>query len=284
MLAQALETCQPLIEIKHHLLTLDLARPLPAIEADPVRLEQMLFNLLNNACKCTPMGGVIKVLVFREGAEVVLSIRDNGEGMPPEVLAHSFDLFFQAEHELNFPDTGLGIGLSLVRQLAQLHGGSIVAKSDGPGTGSEFILRLPAQESITPLPKPELFIEQDLDAQRKHVIIIDDDSNVRTICRMLLEALNYKVTVVATGTEGIERAKELRPQIALIDLGMPGLSGFEVAARIRDELDHAIHLVAHTGFSREDDVTRAKAAGFDRYLVKSGDPRELLRVLQEIKL
>jgi CheY-like chemotaxis protein len=256
---------------------------LPELEADPVRLEQMLCNLLSNACKCTPMGGEILVSVVREGDKVALCIRDNGVGMTPEVIAHSFDLFFQAGQAMDRPVGGLGIGLTLVRQLAQLHGGDVMATSKGPGQGSEFSLRLPALEASSPQPAPFQACTDAQSGQQKHVLIIDDDHHVRTTLGMLLKAMNYQVTMAATGEKGIEQALALRPDIAIIDLGMPGLNGLEVATWLREELGQAIYLIALTGYSRDSDIARTATAGFDKHLVKSGDPRELLNFLAQIQ-
>jgi PAS domain S-box-containing protein len=282
MMAHALEACRSLIEAGGHQLTLALPDPAPELEADPVRLEQMICNLLNNACKYTPAGGTVQVSASRDGAELVLSIRDNGIGMPDEVLAHAFDLFYQAGRDLDRRTGGLGICLTLVRRLAQLHGGSVTASSDGPGKGSEFQLRLPALAPAPFRPAAAETPARDRGGRQKHVLIVDDDPSVRMTSEMLLKTLDYRVTVAADGTKGIGLALALRPDIALIDLGMPGLDGLEVAARIRAELGQDIHLVALTGFSRESDFARTRAAGFDQHVVKSGDPRELLKLLEEI--
>jgi len=279
--AHAVEACRPLIEAGRHQLVLSVPVGLPKVEADPVRLEQMLCNLLNNACKYTPAGGTIQVAAVREGAEAVLRVRDSGIGLAPEALARVFDLFYQAGQPSERAG-GLGIGLTLVRRLAELHGGSVLAASDGPGQGSEFMLRLPALPPAPPAPAPAESSRGNGDGRQRHVLIIDDDLNVRMTSEMLLKAMNYQVTVAATGEKGIEKAKALRPEIAIIDLGMPGLDGLEVAARIRAELGSAIFLVALTGYSRESDFANTRAAGFDRHLVKSGDPRELLHLLEEI--
>jgi PAS domain S-box-containing protein len=282
VVAHAVEACKALIEAGGHQLTLALPDPPPVLEADPVRLEQMLCNLLNNACKCTPAGGRIQVSAARDGAEVVLGVRDNGIGMAPEVLTHIFDLFFQGGRAVDRPSGGLGIGLTLVQRLAHLHGGSVAATSAGPGAGSEFLLRLPAPENAAPRPAPVAAPAGAQGGRQRHVLIIDDDRNVRMTTEMLLKALDYRVTAAPGGEQGIERALALRPDIALVDLGMPGLNGLEVAARIRAELGSAIYLVALTGYSRENDFADTKAAGFDRHLVKSGDPRELLKLLNEL--
>jgi CheY-like chemotaxis protein len=202
--------------------------------------------------------------------------------MTPEVLAHAFELFYQADQTLDRPQGGLGLGLTLVQRLALLHGGSVTASSGGPGRGSEFQLRLPAPAPAPPGPAPRAEGAGAPGGARKHVLIVDDDRSVRMTSEMLLTAMNYRVSMAATGEKGVEQAMALHPDIALIDLGMPGLDGLEVAARIRAELGRDIYLVALTGYSRESDIAKTKAAGFDKHLVKSGDPRELLELLQSI--
>jgi PAS domain S-box-containing protein len=275
VVAHALEASEALIEAGGHQVEVDLPDPAPALEGDPVRLEQMLCNLLNNACKYTPAGGRIQLSARQEGAQVAVRIRDNGMGMSPEVISHIFEMFYQAHQTGDRRAGGLGIGLTLVQRLAQLHGGSLAATSDGPGQGSEFVLSLPALE---PVPSPQATPER----VRKQVLIVDDDRHVRQTLELLLHSLDYQVSAAGSGAKGIELALAERPDIALIDLGMPGLDGLEVAARIRAELGQTIRLVALTGFSDASDFASTRAAGFDHHLVKSGDPRELLQLLGAI--
>ena len=289
VVAHALEASKALIDAGDLQVTVEVADPAPVLEADPVRMEQMLCNLLSNACKCTPAGGRIQVAAGWNEDQAVLRVRDNGIGMSPEVRAHIFELFFQAHQNNDRHGGGLGIGLTLVQRLAQLHGGEVTAASDGPGRGSEFRISLPALRpgpGITPaggrprpLPAPGL---PPAGGQRRHVLVVDDDRSVRQTLEMLLQSLDYRVSTAATGARGIELALAARPDIALIDLGMPGMDGLEVAARIRAELGPGILLVALTGFSRAGDIADAKAAGFDHHLTKSGDPGDLLKLLGEI--
>ena len=278
--AQAVEACRALWEAGALQVALTVADGLPALSADPVRLEQMISNLLNNACKCTPAGGRIEVSAALEGAEVVLRVRDSGVGMTPEVLDHIFELFYQGA-QTGDRAGGLGIGLTLVQRLAELHGGSVRASSPGPGQGSEFQLRLPALDPGPP--RPGALEPPAAQGGRRHVLVVDDDPSVRTTLEMLLKALDYTVTVAGTGAKGVELAERLRPDIALIDLAMPGMNGLEVATAIRARLGPAMRLVALTGYSRESDLALTRAAGFDQHVVKSGDPRELLRGLVEAR-
>jgi CheY-like chemotaxis protein len=202
--------------------------------------------------------------------------------MAADGLAHCFDLFYQAGQAMDHPSGGLGIGLALVRQLARLHGGEVLAQSTGIGKGSEFTLRLPAQAMAVFTPSERVQRGPAGDRRKKHVLIIDDDHSVRAVCGMLLEAMGYAVTLAPNGAKGVEQAKGLRPDIAIIDLCMPGMDGLEVAHLIRSALGQTIHLVALTGFNREVDMTRTMVAGFDHHLVKSGDPAELLDLLRKI--
>jgi len=214
---------------------------------------------------------------------VAIRVRDNGVGMPPDVLARIFDLFYQASPTMDRSEGGLGIGLTLVRRLALLHGGSVSAHSDGPGKGSELLLRLPARIEPVELQAHERpLAELQAGPTRRRVLIVDDDRAVRMTSELLLKAMNYEVSTAATGEKGVEQAVALHPDIALIDLAMPGLNGLEVAARIRAELGQDIFLVALTGYSRDSDVASTAAAGFDRHLVKSSDPRELLELLKDL--
>jgi signal transduction histidine kinase len=311
---QALKACASRIQARGHRVQRDLAHPLPPVYADPVRLEQMLCNLLNNACKYTAERGEIRVAARTEDGQLLLSVADSGQGMAPEVLAHAFDLFYQAGAGGAQPTGGLGIGLTLVRRLAGLHGGTVRAISPGPGQGSEFQLRLPLQadgpcadpveavplEPFHPLPQETVAppaggppaapagtppVHDPLAAgpplRGKHILVVDDDPHVRQTSAMLLQAAGYQVSTAASGERGVEMALSLRPEVAVIDLGMPGLGGLEAAARIRAALRDDIRLLALTGYSREQDVAASLAAGFDRHLVKSGDPLELIRALQE---
>jgi len=283
VMAHALAVCKPLAQERNHNLTVAMPERPPVLAADPVRLEQMLSNLLNNACKYTPMGGEIQVSAVTEGGELVMRIRDNGIGMLPEVITRIFEPFFQAGRSLERSEGGLGIGLTLVRQLARLHGGSVTATSEGPGKGSEFQLRLPIQEPgqlLEPVSKAAPPVDPGQGEQ--HVLIIDDDQNVRTTEEMLLKAMGYQVSVAATGEQGLRLALSLRPGIAIIDLGMPGMGGLEVARQIRAALGPQIRMLALTGYSRDSDIAMSKAAGFDRHLIKSGNPHDLLQALRDL--
>jgi len=245
------------------------------VSADPTRLEQVLTNLLANAVKYTPAGGEITVTVQRDGDHAVLSVRDTGVGIRPELLPRVFDLFVQADRSLERSAGGLGIGLTLVRQLAQLHGGTVEASSAGPGRGSTFTVRLPI---IAGPPDTDDTAGPAAAGPARRVLVIEDNDDAREMLRNVLVLLGHEVHEAHDGASGIEQARRVRPDAALIDIGLPGIDGYEVARRIRSELPGA-RLAAVTGYGQPEDRERALAAGFDEHLVKPVDPDQLQRVL-----
>jgi signal transduction histidine kinase len=245
------------------------------LRADPARLDQMLSNLLANATKYTPVGGTVKVSATRDKGEAVVRVRDNGAGIPAELLPKIFDLFTQGERGLDRREGGMGVGLALVQRLARLHGGRVEAASDGPGKGSEFTLRMPIEErAIGPV--------EALDAARetkpRRVLIVEDHADVRHALRTLLEHDGHTVYEAVDGAEGIEAAERLKPDVVLIDIGLPRVDGYQVAQAIRAKLGR-LRLVAVTGYGQPEDKRRARDAGFDEHLVKPVDPAALHRAL-----
>ena len=240
------------------------------VSGDPVRLEQIFINLLSNAIKYTPARGRIEVSIRRESDSVTVSVLDSGVGIPPDALPRIFELFAQAETSLDRAQGGMGIGLTLVRSLAQLHGGSASARSDGVGKGSEFSVTLPLT-----MPSEEKAERKPADAgpetRGRHVLVVEDNHDNRATLRELLEFAGHRVSVAGTGSEGVALALERRPDVALVDIGLPELDGYEVARRVRAALGHHIVLVALTGYGQPEDVRRAKAAGFDAHLAKPLD-------------
>ena len=245
------------------------------VSADPTRLEQVLSNLLANAVKYTPAGGEITVSVRREGDWAVLSVRDTGVGIRPELLPRVFDLFVQADRSLERTGGGLGIGLTLVRQLVELHGGGVDAASPGPGRGSTFTVRLP---TIAPPVETGAVAGPAVAAVGQRVLVVEDNDDAREMMRSLLHLLGHEVHEACDGASGVEQARRLRPDAALIDIGLPGIDGYEVARRIRADVPDA-RLVAVTGYGQPEDRERALAAGFDEHLVKPLDPEQLHRLL-----
>ena len=240
------------------------------VSGDPVRLEQIFNNLLSNALKYTPARGRIEVSIRRGRDTVTVRVLDSGVGIPAEALPRIFDLFAQAETSLDRAQGGMGIGLTLVRSLAQLHGGSASARSEGVGKGSEFSVTLPISmpNEDAALRKPA---KDDAEATGRHVLVVEDNHDNRATLRELLEFAGHRVSVAETGVEGVALALERRPDVALVDIGLPELDGYQVARRVREALGRDIVLVALTGYGQPEDVRRAKAAGFDAHLAKPLD-------------
>jgi len=285
VVAQALAACREPIQERHQRLELDLPGEVLEVDADPVRMEQIVSNLVHNASRHTPPGGTIRVAAARERGDAVLRVRDSGAGMTAEVLAHAFDLFYQGAADLGRASGGLGVGLSLVQGLAGLHGGRVAAASAGPGQGSEFTLVLPAPAPAPAPAQPEPAAPPRIQVgPHRQVLVVDDNPEVVGTVKLLLEAMGCQVATAANGLAGVKQALALRPRLALVDLGLPDLGGLEVAARIRTGLGRAIQLIALTGYSRDADMAAATAAGFDHYLVKSTDPGELVRIVAECLL
>ena len=243
---------------------------------DQVRLEQVFNNLLGNALKYTPARGRIEVAVARDRHDVVVHVRDSGVGIAAEALPHIFDLFTQANMTIDRARGGMGIGLTLVRSLAQLHGGTVRAASAGPGKGSEFTVSLPlAEDSVATISRPAA--RPAVGARR--VLLIEDNIDNRTSLKQLLEELGHVVQVARTGTEGVDIALASTPEIALVDIGLPELDGYQVARRVRSALGTQIRLIALSGYGQPEDVRRARDAGFDAHLVKPVDLDRLERLL-----
>jgi PAS domain S-box-containing protein len=284
VVGQAIEVCRPLIDGRSHEITSDVPGDPVDVDADPIRLEQVVCNLVSNACKFTPRQGTIRVTLAREGLEAVLRVRDNGVGLAPEARARVFEPFYQVDHSMGRSEGGLGIGLSLAQRLAGLHGGSIEAQSDGVGKGSEFVFRVPLMSAPPErAPAAQGGAESPTAAAAataaKHVLIIDDNAHVRESSEMLLAASGFRVSVAEDGTTGLARALALRPDVAIVDIGLPGLNGLEVAAGIRAKVGSGVFLIALSGYGGARERTLSAAAGFDVHLVKPVNPGELLALL-----
>jgi PAS domain S-box-containing protein len=280
---QAVETVRPLVEQRRHDLTVSLPHEPLWLEADALRVEQVVVNLLTNAAKYTDEGGRIWLTVQPDRGEAVLRVRDTGVGIPPVFLPRIFDLFTQAERSLARSQGGLGIGLSLVRVLVELHGGRVEAHSAGPGQGSEFIVHLPISPSPISPPVPPSTEAEVLTPSALRVLFVDDNSDTRTITRTLLESYGYQVRTAYNGINALETATEYRPEVVLLDLGLPEMDGYEVAQRMRqDPTMRNVVLIAVTGYGLESDRRRTQAAGFDHHLVKGVDFDALLVLLRTI--
>ena len=250
------------------------------IEGDPTRLEQIASNLIDNALKYTPPGGRIEVRTWTENDDVVLSVRDTGVGISADLLPHVFDVFVQGSSTLDRAQGGLGIGLSLVRRLTELHGGSIEAESKGPGGGSTFTLRMPRIEhQAAPAPDPAP-AAQERGHGKPSVLLIEDNEDGREMMAMMLSCYGYEVQYAEDGLRGLEVAARFRPDLALVDIGLPGIDGYEVARRLRaDPATRDIKLIALTGYGLAEDLRRVLDAGFDRHLVKPVDIDHLMEVI-----
>jgi PAS domain S-box-containing protein len=247
------------------------------IDADETRIEQVLGNLLGNALKFTPADGRVTVVVEEEGPEAVLHVADTGAGIPPDLLPRIFDLFVQGQTTLHRREAGLGIGLTLVRRLVDLHRGRIEAASAGPGRGSVFTVRLPAARP--PGARPARGVETPPAAARRRVLIIEDNDDARQMLRHLLDRAGHEVHEAAEGTDGLARALALAPDAVIVDIGLPGLDGYAIARRLREVGPPGVLLVAVTGYGQDGDRRRSRAAGFDVHLTKPIDPHLLHALL-----
>ncbi|MDR3633342.1 MAG: PAS domain-containing protein [Isosphaeraceae bacterium] len=283
---QAVHACHPLMDDRGHTLSVSLPADPVYLDADPTRLGQVLDNLLTNAAKYTDPGGQIELAVNREGPEVVIRIRDTGIGIDPQKLPYIFDLFMQAERRLDRSQGGLGIGLSLVRNLVEMHGGNVTARSEGLGHGSEFEIRLPALPPAT--------VEGDRGRSgmrrqparalaRRRILVVDDNvDSARMMALLLKRSWGQEVEVAHDGAAAIEAACTFRPELILLDIGLPGMSGYDVAKdlRQRPEFERTV-IVAMTGWGQDEDRRRSREAGIDHHLVKPVDTDDLEQLLAE---
>lgn len=280
----AVETSQPLIAAAGHQLAVSLPAEPITVNADPVRLSQVIANLLNNSAKYTEAGGQIWLTVRREPKDVVISVRDTGIGIAPEKLPDVFQLFTQVDRQAGRAQGGLGIGLTLVKSLTEMHGGEVRAHSPGLGQGSEFVVRLPlaAEQMGTKKPRAEDRPRSGLTPRR--ILVVDDNRDAAVSMSMLLECLGSEVRVAFNGPDALEAIAEYRPAVILLDIGMPGMDGYEVARRIRQQGDFDdVTLIALTGWGQEDDRRRSHSAGFDYHLTKPADISTLKALLVSLK-
>jgi two-component system CheB/CheR fusion protein len=281
----AVETTRPTIDARDHTLELDVSPEAIQLDADPVRMTQVIANLLTNAAKYTDVGGRIRLTASREGDEVILSVADNGIGLDRAALPRLFDMFVQIEEARDRHEGGLGIGLALAKRLVELHQGSIEVHSEGVGRGSEFIVRIPctvptdaASTALAPANSTAHAAAVPL-----RIVIADDNRDAAESLAMLLRMDGHEVSVAHDGAEALGVVAAVRPHMAVLDIGMPGMNGYEVAQSIRTGPQSGpIVLVALTGWGQAQDLERAKAAGFDHHLVKPAEPGAVRSLLTTI--
>jgi PAS domain S-box-containing protein len=261
-------------ESKQHLVEVDAESV--GVSVDPTRLEQILVNLLTNAVKFTPVGRAIRVRVQAEVDAAICIVEDEGLGMAPEILPRIFDLFFQGDRTAARTEGGLGIGLTLVKTLTELHGGTVEARTAGLGRGSTFVIRLPKVMIPTAPRRP-----MRTPGARRRVLVIEDNDDARDMLKTLLTLEGHEVLEARDGADGVRMLMTERPEVALIDIGLPVMDGYEVARTVRRQADHATRLVALTGYGQAEDRQRSYDAGFDDFVVKPVDPARLIQILED---
>ena len=277
LVSACLDTFKATGRTSNYLLNLNLTAGW--VDGDPTRLEQIATNLIDNALKYTPPGGAIDISVRQEGEEIVLTVSDSGVGISHDLLPHVFDVFVQASTTLDRSQGGLGIGLALVRRLVQLHGGAVSADSPGVGAGSTFVIRLP---SATPVVVAEVEAPKFHESGKPNVLLIEDNDDGREMMATMLTACGYPVQHAADGLQGVQMAQAHLPDVALVDIGLPGIDGYEVARRLRKgDNTRRIKLIALTGYGLAEDQRRVLEAGFDLHLVKPVDINHLLDAITQ---
>jgi signal transduction histidine kinase/ActR/RegA family two-component response regulator len=282
ILTAAVDASRPLLAQRRHRLELPLEPPAVQLRADPIRLTQVLINLLTNAAKYTPEGGRIRIAVQLEGKHVLVRVKDNGIGIAADQMPHLFDMFYQANRSNEQAQGGLGIGLTLVKQLVKLHGGTVAVFSDGPGRGSEFVIRLPLET------EPGRAIEKGRQTESKpapirRILIADDYPGAAETLARWLRRFGHEVQTAVDGLQAFETAQTTRPEVVLLDLGMPNLNGYDVARQIRAQpWSKRMVLIALTGWAREEDRRRTREAGFDAHLAKPLSYPDLICLLKDL--
>jgi CheY-like chemotaxis protein len=282
VLVQALEAIRPMADQKGHALALDQGPVSLWVDGDSSRLVQVFTNLISNAAKYSERGSPIWLSSEVTEDQIIVSVKDQGIGIPAAMLPQIFDMFVQVDRSLERSQGGLGIGLTLVKRLVELHGGSVMAHSGGEGQGSEFVVRLPRVRS---LPAEEVAATEDgKSTQRLRVLIADDNEDAAESLVQLLAMMGNTVHRAANGLQAVELAEHLRPEVIVLDIGMPGLNGFEACRRIRAQpWSQGVVMIALTGWGQDDDRRRSTDAGFDRHLVKPVDPLMLEKLMSDLR-
>jgi signal transduction histidine kinase/CheY-like chemotaxis protein len=280
VLRSAIETTQPLVDIAGHTLRVSLPDDPVWVDGDFTRLAQAFGNLLNNAAKYTNRGGVITINATTVGKEEVVTISDTGIGIAADELPRIFEMFIQSNQAQDHPRGGLGIGLTLARRLLELHGGRIEARSPGAGLGTTFTTRLP--RAAFKRDAAEAVVTDDSPVVACRVLVAEDVPDAAEMLRLMLECMGHAVRVAVDGVEAVAMASEFQPQIALLDIGMPRMNGYEAARRIRKALGDQVILVAVTGWGQDEDKRRAREAGFDHHLTKPAEPQAVERLIATV--
>ncbi|HKQ79987.1 MAG TPA: PAS domain S-box protein [Blastocatellia bacterium] len=285
VVGRAVETSRPLIDSRKHRLTVSLPPDPVEVEGDLARLSQVISNLLDNAAKYTEEGGNIFLTSEKVGGQIVISVKDDGVGIPSHILPHVFDLFTQADRSLDRSQGGLGIGLTLVHRLVELHGGNVEAHSAGPGKGSEFVIYLPVVAGEASKSKPAEPVAADgvTSLRRCRMLVVDDNVDSAESMATLLKLDGHEVRVAYDGPAAVESALAFRPQVVLLDIGLPGLDGYEVARRLRRINETKdMFLIAVTGYGKKEDRVRALTSGFNYHITKPVDPEELDMIIKKL--
>jgi len=276
VIRDAVESVQPFADANRHEITVSLPGSPLYLMADHARLSQIAINLMNNSIKYTKPGGKIELTVLKEGEKAIIVVKDNGIGIPSDKLCSIFDLFYQIDRTTARSQTGLGIGLTLVKKLVEMHGGTAAAYSEGPGTGSTFTVTIPIEE-VKGLPIPQMDAESE---QEVRVLIVDDNIDAAKSLAMLLKLSGYEAETVHDGLTALDMIDHYRPNVIIQDIGMPVMDGYEITRRVRQRYSSSqIKIVALTGFGKEEDRQKTRAGGFDYHLVKPVNYRELQQVL-----
>jgi CheY-like chemotaxis protein/two-component sensor histidine kinase len=283
ILRQAVEVCRPLAEGAKHRLAVELPSPAIYLYADPARLAQVFSNLLNNACKYTNDGGSILLSAEHREHEVVVKVNDNGIGIPADKLTSIFELFAQAHTTPGRSQGGLGIGLTVVKRLVEMHGGSVSVASEGPGLGSEFSVCLPTIAGKLQVPQSNLPALEAGAMTTRRILVVDDNDDSAESLAMLLKMSGNETDTANDGLAALAAVETFRPNVVLLDISLPKMDGHEVARRIRREpWGKDIVLVALTGWGQDEDRRKSKEAGFDEHMIKPVDYKALMRLLSSV--
>jgi signal transduction histidine kinase len=284
VIEHAIEVASPLFEQRHHRLLVDVARTSLVVEGDAIRLSQVFANLLANAAKYTNPGGQVSIRATRtRDGQIAVEVEDNGNGISADLLSHIFEPFIQSDRTIDRAAGGLGLGLALVKSLAQLHGGTVTAHSDGPGNGSRFTVRLP--QHITQLTTDELTTQRVSIIQPKapaRVLVVDDNADAADTLAQVLRRVGYEVAVAHDAPQALDVAAKFCPSIALLDIGLPVMDGYELARHLREQMATPPRLVAVSGYGHDADLARSRAAGFDVHLGKPVQMDVLVNVLSAL--